>query len=435
MAAEPSARPAPATACGGSRCDLAEPGSDRRDRPQRRRPRVVFHLAGAVRGDRTLDAVAPTLRANLVGTVELLEAATRAGCERIVISGSLLEEPVRPASAARAALPVRRLALGGERLRAHVPRAVRRARGEPPAVVRIRPGPGAHEADPARRSTALLDGGSPELSSGERRLDCVYADDVARAYVGGRDRARGRGPHDRHRPRRSRHAVREIVDLIVENVGPSAGRPGLRRRAGPRARAGDRTSTSRRPRRVLGWRATTGLEEGLRRTVAWFRERIKTGPGAVCRAGASAPAPSRRWNDADDLLGPRAERRAAPPSPVRRRPHGVLAGRQRDRLAELARELSEAAFAPHDPQVAQESMPPRALRRDPRRAEADVHPPPAREGADRRHARRARVRHRQDLLRRAAAPHDGARRVPEGRASRISSTPTATHGSPLPISS
>jgi hypothetical protein len=34
------------------------------------------------------------------------------------------------------------------------------------------------------------------------------------------------------------------------------------------------------------------------------------------------------------------------------------AGESATKLAELARELSEAAFAPHDPQVAQESMPP-----------------------------------------------------------------------------
>src|SRR5687768_11999291 len=33
------------------------------------------------------------------------------------------------------------------------------------------------------------------------------------------------------------------------------------------------------------------------------------------------------------------------------------AGESATKLAELARELSQAAFAPHDPQVAQESMP------------------------------------------------------------------------------
>jgi hypothetical protein len=31
--------------------------------------------------------------------------------------------------------------------------------------------------------SGLLDGGSPELNSDERLLECVYAEDVARAYV------------------------------------------------------------------------------------------------------------------------------------------------------------------------------------------------------------------------------------------------------------
>ena len=56
-------------------------------------PEVVIHLGSAVRRDRSLDAVGPTLRANLVDSVELLQAATRVGCSRIVLSGSLLEGP------------------------------------------------------------------------------------------------------------------------------------------------------------------------------------------------------------------------------------------------------------------------------------------------------------------------------------------------------
>ena len=73
-------------------CDLAEPRSAF-EIVTSVRPEVVIHLAGAVRGDRSLDAVTPTLAANLVASVGLLEAATRVGCRRIVLSGSLLEEP------------------------------------------------------------------------------------------------------------------------------------------------------------------------------------------------------------------------------------------------------------------------------------------------------------------------------------------------------
>ena len=72
--------------------DLAEPGATA-DLVASVQPEVVIHLAGEVRGDRSLGTVLPTLRANLVASVELLEAATRLGCRRIVLSGSLLEEP------------------------------------------------------------------------------------------------------------------------------------------------------------------------------------------------------------------------------------------------------------------------------------------------------------------------------------------------------
>ena len=107
-------------------------------------------------------------------------------------------------------------------------------------------------------------------------------------------------------------------------------------------------------------------------------------------------------------------------------------GESATKLAELARELSEAAFAPHDPQVAQESMPAERYVEILAELKPDVHPPPSREGADRRAAVGAGLRHREDLLRRAAASHDGARRVPEG-GPRLPVPPTSRHlvlGSP-----
>ena len=58
------------------------------------RPDVVFHLASHVSGDRGLGAVVPTLRDNLVTTVNLLTAAAEAGEARVVLAGSM-EEPDR----------------------------------------------------------------------------------------------------------------------------------------------------------------------------------------------------------------------------------------------------------------------------------------------------------------------------------------------------
>jgi nucleoside-diphosphate-sugar epimerase len=53
---------------------------------------LVYHLAGVTSATRVLDAVVPTFTANLTSTVSLLTAATRVGCHRIVLAGSL-EEP------------------------------------------------------------------------------------------------------------------------------------------------------------------------------------------------------------------------------------------------------------------------------------------------------------------------------------------------------
>jgi UDP-glucose 4-epimerase len=233
------------------------------------RPEVVIHLAGEVRGDRSLEAVGPTLRTNLVGSVELLEAATRVGCRRIVLSGSLLEEPTMGGPRAVPPSPY-----GASRWAASAYGRMFHALFDAPVVI-LRPafayGPG---QEPTKLIpyviTELLEGRSPQLTSGERLLDCVYAEDVARAYVDaasvpgveGRTIDLGRGVLT---------SVRQIVQVISESVGPTAGQPifgALQARPLEQEVGVDAEETAR----VLGWRATTGLEDGLRRTVAWFRD-------------------------------------------------------------------------------------------------------------------------------------------------------------------
>jgi UDP-glucose 4-epimerase len=249
-------------------CDLSEPGAVA-DIVDSVRPDVVIHLAGAVRGDRSLEAVAPTLQANLVATVELLEAATRVGCRRIVLSGSLLEEPVAGGPQAVPPSPY-----GASRWAASAYGRMFHALFDSPVVV-LRPsyayGPG---QEPTKLIphviSSLLDGGSPQLSSGERRLDCVYAEDVARAYVRaavaagveGRTIDIGRGVLT---------SVHEIVQLIIECVGPTPGRP-VFGTLPARPREQQVTVDIEETARVLGWRATTPLADGLRATVAWFRD-------------------------------------------------------------------------------------------------------------------------------------------------------------------
>jgi UDP-glucose 4-epimerase len=249
-------------------CDLAQPGAVA-DVVTSVRPDVVIHLAGAVRGDRSLDAVAPTLRANLLASVELLEAATRVGCQRIVLSGSLLEEPAAGGSQAVPPSPY-----GASRWAASAYGRMFHQLFDAPVVI-LRPsfayGPGQETTKLIPHViTTLLEGRSPRLSSGERLLDCVYAEDVALAYleaasatgVEGRTIDIGAGVLT---------SVRQIVELTVESLWPTAGRPvfgALPDRPLEQEIRVDVDETAR----VLGWRATTSLEDGLRATVTWFRE-------------------------------------------------------------------------------------------------------------------------------------------------------------------
>jgi nucleoside-diphosphate-sugar epimerase len=120
-------------------------------------------------------------------------------------------------------------------------------------------------------TTALLRGESPELSSGERMLDWAYAEDVAGAYVAAATRPGLEGT-TLDVGSGIEASVQDVVEEIVRAIGPSAGRP-LFGRVAVRPREQHVVPDVETTAAVLGWRAATGLEEGLQRTVGWYRHR------------------------------------------------------------------------------------------------------------------------------------------------------------------
>jgi nucleoside-diphosphate-sugar epimerase len=232
-------------------------------------PTAVIHLAGAVRGDRSLEAVSPTLQGNLVGTVELLEAVTRAGVPRIVVSGSALEEPVSldPKWVPPSPYAVSRTAssMFARMFHAHF--------GTPVTVLRPSYVYGPWQLDklvPHVIRNAMR-GVSPELTSGDRLLDFVYARDVAGAYIAALTSPSAIGATvDIGSGRLAR--VRDVVEKLLELVGPEAPRA-LYGAVEQRRFEQDVEIDTEPAERTLGWSATTSLEDGLRNTVEWFRAR------------------------------------------------------------------------------------------------------------------------------------------------------------------
>ncbi|KAB2963500.1 MAG: NAD(P)-dependent oxidoreductase [Thermoanaerobaculia bacterium] len=228
------------------------------------RPEVVFHLASFVTGRRELDLVLPTFRANLSSSVHLLAAATRAGCRRIVLAGSMEEPepgvaPPSPYAAAKAASSLYAAFFHA-------------AYGAPVVTARIFMTYGPGQRDRAKvipaSILAALGGHPPHISSGARPVDWIYAGDVARGLVAlavapdleGATLDLGSG---------ELVTVREVVERICRATGappPVVG--ALPDRPLEAVRRADVAATFAR----CGWRPQVDLDSGLARTIDFYRD-------------------------------------------------------------------------------------------------------------------------------------------------------------------
>jgi UDP-glucose 4-epimerase len=227
------------------------------------RPEVVFHLAAAVTGSRTIETVAPTFTDNLRATVNVLTALTDVGCERAVVVGSgdeprSGEVPCSPYAAAKAG------ATGYARM-FHELYAL------PVTVARPFMVYGPDQSDLSvlvpYTITSLLRGTRPRVSTGRRRCDWVYVEDVADALV-----AIARSPAAEGEQldigsgvlHTVRHVTETILDLIGSDVAPDWG--AIPDRPGEPEHIADIATT----RTVCGWTPTTNLLTGLQRTIDWY---------------------------------------------------------------------------------------------------------------------------------------------------------------------
>ncbi len=225
------------------------------------RPGVVFHLASHVSGLREPENVQPTFAGNLTAAVNVLLAALRAGSQRVVLAGSY-EEPA-PGSAPRSPYAA---AKAGATAYAQMFWSLYGL-----STVVLRPamiyGPGQTDTSKLIPYVArcFLADESPTLGSGRRPIDWVYVDDVVSAFemaatVSGADgEVIDIGSGDLH-------TIAVVVSVLRAVTGASADAHygGLPDRPAEQVLAANTT----RAEHILGWRASTSLEEGLMRTVA-----------------------------------------------------------------------------------------------------------------------------------------------------------------------
>jgi UDP-glucose 4-epimerase len=232
------------------------------------RPDFVFHLAGLPWGLRELRALRPTFAHNLHATVNVLAAATEVGCRRLVLCGSLEEpDPGAIETAPSSPYAASKWAANAYGRMCHV------LYQTPVVIARLFMVYGPHQTDLQKLvpyvTLALLQGESPTLSSGTRPVDWIYVEDAVAGllalavapHVEGKTLDIGSG-----RLVTVRAVVEQLSALIRSPAEPVFG--GRADRPLEQVRAADVDTTFSQ----IGWRATTSLEDGLRRTVEWCQQ-------------------------------------------------------------------------------------------------------------------------------------------------------------------
>jgi CDP-glucose 4,6-dehydratase len=240
---------------------------------------TVFHLAAQTIVGTANRSPVPTWEANIRGTWTVLDACRRLEVERVVVAasdkayGSHDELPYREDFALQPRFPydVSKAATD------MIARSYFHTYGVPTATTRFANLYGGGDTNRSRlvpeAVDAALAGRSPVIrSDGTPERDFLYVDDAVSAYLaiaaaldegGARGEAFNAGGGEPH-------AVREVVDLICRVAGTDV-EPDIRGQGTPHGEIDRQYVDTSKLRDLTGWAPAVDLEEGLRRTVEWYR--------------------------------------------------------------------------------------------------------------------------------------------------------------------
>lgn len=241
---------------------------------------TVFHLAAQTIVGVSRRSPVSTFESNVRGTWVVLEACRRHGVERVVVAasdkaygdgaaaGPYREDqplaPVFPYDVSKAAADL-------------IARAYWHTYGLPVAVTRFANVYGGGDLHGSRLIPevvrAVLSGRAPVIrSDGTPERDYLYAEDAAAAYLaicraldegGARGEAFNAGTG---RP----HSVLEVVELVARAAGAEV-EPDIRGVGTPDGEIDRQYVDSTKLTELTGWRPGVEFQEGLRRTVEWYR--------------------------------------------------------------------------------------------------------------------------------------------------------------------
>jgi CDP-glucose 4,6-dehydratase len=242
----------------------------------------VFHLAAQTLVGTANQAPRSTFETNIQGTWTVLEACRIHGAERVIVASSDKAygphrdlpyredhalQPVYPYDVSKAATDL-------------LARSYWHTFGLPVAVTRFANLYGGAETNRSRlvpeAVCAALAGRAPVVrSDGSPERDFLYVEDAVRAYLaihaalGAGGRARGEALNAGGG---APHRVGDVVALICRLAGSDV-TPDVRGAGVPSGEIDRQWVDPSKLRALTGWEPSVTLEEGLRRTIDWYRAR------------------------------------------------------------------------------------------------------------------------------------------------------------------
>ena len=240
---------------------------------------TVFHLAAETIVQTVAQSPVRGFESNVRGTWTVLEACRVHGVERAVVAssdkayGAHAELPYREDFALRPTAPYEASKAAADL----IARSYWASYGLPVAVTRFANVYGGGDLNFSRlipeAVSAAIQGRAPVLrSDGSPERDYLYVEDAAAAYLAiadGLDRDDVRGEAFNAGGGRP-HPVREVVGLIAR-LADTGVEPEIRGAGNPAGEIDRQYVDATKLRETLGWTPTVELEEGLSRTIEWYR--------------------------------------------------------------------------------------------------------------------------------------------------------------------
>jgi len=244
---------------------------------KKEQPEVVFHLAAHLFDRQSMEAPVDNAKDNILGSLNVFEGARHAGTKRIiftstgVVYGNQEQFPISESMVPAPATPYAISKLTGERYLHfyHVVHSVGSVCLRLGNVYGPRQDSSAESGAIGIFTAKLLAGETAAINNdGKTTRDYIYVDDVVDAllraagseYVGSLNIGTG-----------VETATADLFELVREAVGVQSVPEGREEVVDVVKRVALKTAKARE---VLDWQSSVALQEGIVRTVAWYREHL-----------------------------------------------------------------------------------------------------------------------------------------------------------------